>query len=310
MEKQEFDNLYSLLEKGQYDLVLQASEGNDDIDFLFCRLLSFYATGKFDEARTLIDKKFDILKERLSLLIKTNIESLLAANLFQEAEERMKFYSTLPYENQEVEEMLQSYPKEIKQKEKEYYEGLQKKPSSEIASILLTSKDESELISTMNEVDEENFLNCIDPLLALCVSTLSYSVRMFAFLTLVSKGYSKDITFLNKDNQSITVTLKDYEVLRGGEELRKLAYSLQSNISDSSLVNIALSLYPLYYLYYFPSSKNDESSNLGCALHIVARDYMQIEDQLTLENIVGIWNANPDKVLTLINKIKESSENF
>ncbi len=308
--KQEFDNLYSLLEKGQYGLVLKITEGSDDIDFLFSRLLALYALARFDDASELINKKFDIMRARLPLLIRVNMESLISANLFDDAEKRIEFYSTLPYESQEVEEMLQEYPKQIKEKQKEYYEGAKQLSPQEVADILKNSKDDAELISTMTLVTDENFNECKDPLLFLAKAGSTYSVRMYAFLTLVSRGYNEVITFSNKDDLLIRVTPEDYSRLTGNEDLRQLTFALQSHINDSSLVNIALSLYPIYYLYYFPESKDDEVKNVGCALDLVARDYMQVDDGLTLENIVGIWDANPDKVLSLIIKIKEASEKF
>ena len=108
------DSLKTLMDKKSYDLVLKLTENSNDSLALFYRLSALLAVGKSEEALNLIYTKRIILQSRLAILIKIHIEILCLLKRYEEAYNELKYYQELPYENQEVEEILKAMPEYIK----------------------------------------------------------------------------------------------------------------------------------------------------------------------------------------------------
>ena len=64
------DSLKTLMDKKQYDLVLKLTENSQDSLALFYRLSAMLATGKSEEALTLIKEKRQILLTKPGILMK------------------------------------------------------------------------------------------------------------------------------------------------------------------------------------------------------------------------------------------------
>ncbi|MCD8203728.1 MAG: hypothetical protein LUB56_01205 [Coprobacillus sp.] len=308
-ETDTLDNLDSLLEKGQYDLVIKLTEGASDIDSLFPRLLSLYATAEMGKAERLIDKYYDVLKADLPLLIKVSIESLMAANMFDVARQRLQFFKSKPYENQEVEELLKLYPEKIKEAEIAFYKGNgPKKTTKEMRDILSTSLKDEEILSVITGLEKEEVSELTPELVRLVSNYPTFSVRVYALLSLISNGYTAPLSFKDKDNKIIALTSSDYKRLNSPMEMEELTYRLNEKINDPSLINIALSLYPLYVLYYFPSEVESDVMVLGAALEVVAHQYL--DEVAPLEEIIPRWGVDPDLVSKTASLVKEASDNF
>ena len=111
------DSLKTLMDKKSYDLVLKLTENSNDSLALFYRLSALLAVGKSEEALNLIYTKRIILQSRLAILIKIHIEILCLLKRYEEAYNELKYYQELPYESQEVEEILKVMPEYIKKEE-------------------------------------------------------------------------------------------------------------------------------------------------------------------------------------------------
>ena len=70
------DSLKSLMDKRQYDLVIKLTENSEDMTYLFYRISALLATGRGEEALSVIKKNREILQGDLSLLMKVHIEIL------------------------------------------------------------------------------------------------------------------------------------------------------------------------------------------------------------------------------------------
>lgn len=95
------DNLKSLFDKKEYDLVIKLTRSSSDVDDLFYCLSAYLSLNKIDDALTLIKEKKDILKTRLPMLMRTHIELLCLAQKFDEAYDTIKEYENMPYFSQE-----------------------------------------------------------------------------------------------------------------------------------------------------------------------------------------------------------------
>ena len=115
------DSLKTLMDQKNYDLVIKLTENSNDAISLFYRLSALLAVGKSKEALNLIKTKRLIMQKRLALLIKFHIEILCLLKRFDEAYEELKYYEELPYESQEVEEVIRSMPVYIRNEEKQVY---------------------------------------------------------------------------------------------------------------------------------------------------------------------------------------------
>ncbi len=308
-ENNALDNLDSLLEKGQYDLVIKLTEENSDLDSLFPRLLSLYATAEMGKAERLIDQYYDVLKADLPLLIKVSIESLMAANMFDVARSRLEFFNSKPYESQEVEELLKLYPEKIKEAEIAFYKGNgPKKTIKEMRDILTSSLKDEEILSVITGLEKEEVKELTPELVRLVSNYPTFSVRVYALLSLISTGYDAPLSFKDKDNHKVTLTSVDYKRLNSSDEMEELTYRLNEKINDPSLINIAMSLYPLYVLYYFPREVEKDIMTMGAALEIVAHEYMG--EDAPREEIIPRWGVDPILVEKTALLIKEASDNF
>ncbi|MCD8204207.1 MAG: hypothetical protein LUC16_00040 [Coprobacillus sp.] len=308
-ENNTLDNLDSLLEKGQYDLIIKLTEGASDVDSLFPRLLSLYATAEMGKAERLIDQYYDVLKADLPLLIKISIESLMAANMFDVARNRLQFYSSKPYESQEVEELLKLYPEKIKEAEIAFYKGSgEKKSMEEMEKILQSSTKDEEVLSVITTLEKEEVKEFTPLLTEIVASYPTFSVRIYALLSLISNGVNAPMTFLDKDRHKVTLTSADYARLNSSEELEELTYQLNEKLDDPSLVNVAMSLYPIYVLYYFPSVMESDSLVLGAALEVVAHEYMG--EEADMESIISKWGVDPERLTLVSAQVKKASDNF
>ena len=112
------DSLKTLMDQKNYDLVIKLTENSNDAISLFYRLSALLAVGKSEDALNLIKSKRLIMQKRLALLIKFHIEILCLLKRFDEAYDELKYYEELPYESQEVEEVIRSMPAYIRNEEK------------------------------------------------------------------------------------------------------------------------------------------------------------------------------------------------
>lgn len=303
------DSLKTLMDKKSYDLVIKLTENSNDALSLFYRLSALLAVGQSEEALNLIYTKRIILQSRLAILIKIHIEILCLLRRFDEAYNELKYYEELPYESQEVEELLKAMPDYIK-KEEMHRGGRQMMDEEEIQQKLLSKNDE-EVLSALDEIKNLR----IEPYLLLVLKIMrSYPrqvVRSFALLLLVNQKYDKEVDFLQEGKMIKVVpsSLEEPFTIPGFDNLQAFSFALQSLYHDPSIANNAMNIVSSYIIYIYPNKITYSPDESLIIFGYLAKRLLQIEDD-DLEDICISKKIDYAKVIREIDKIDQVLKNF
>lgn len=304
------DNLRSLLERKEYQLVLDLTKKSNDAEGMFCRASAFLALGKAQDAMDLIEEKRNILWIFSPLkLMKTNFELRFILNQFDEAYDDATYFSSLPYVSQEVEEYLQSLGKLIRYNERQ--SSLKVSYSEEeIRKILETSTDSYQLmaiLSSFNDAKVSYFLESVKNLINRDVSEI---VKTYVLMLLVKIKYPKEIPF-SKNGQSYLLLPKDMLLPYEEKNAIILSNEIQKEAKDPSMFNIAKNLLNNFMFELYPTSifgKYSERTYLVSFVNL-AHKYLQQEfDTKELEEKFSIKHEDVDSCLNYISEILSEAE--
>ena len=138
------DSLKTLIDKKEYDLVIKLTKNSEEADDLFYLIAAYTFKGEYENALYAIQDHQSVLESKLSNLIRIHIELLCALERFDQAHNVLDYYANLPYESQQVEELLRDMPKVIEAEEKKKYAS--KYFNEEQIIEKLTSKDNQEVL--------------------------------------------------------------------------------------------------------------------------------------------------------------------
>ena len=270
------DNLVTLLDRKEYQLVLDLSEGSKDSSSLFCRISAYLGLGKPKEAREIVEKNKEILWQDSPLkCLKANFELRFLLEEFDEAYEDEKYFSSLPYVSQEVEEYLRSLPQRIRYNERQ--SSLKKNYSEEdVRETLLHPKDTYEAMSLLSSFNDAKTIFYADSLLEMLKTSTSNIVKTYGFMLLVKANYPLEVSF-EKNGESFHMipckTLLPFEE----EKAKTLVSMLQKEMKDPSLFHIATTLLNNYMFELYPLSIFDKYSleNLFACFVILSHEYLQ-----------------------------------
>ena len=302
------DSLKTLMDQKQYELVIKLTENSNDAIALFYRLSALLAVGQSESALNLIKTKRLILQKRLALLIKFHIEILCLLKRYDEAYEELRYYEELPYESQEVEEILRTMPGYIRKEERQSY---------------IPAPDEDELRKRLMCTNDEDVLAALDALKALplngflmnlCKLTRSHPrqvIRTFALLVLVSKKYDKEVPFLHYDKviNVIPANLEEPFKVPGFSSIEELSFSLQSFYHDPSIANNALNLLSSYLLYIYPDKLELSRDETLVVFGYLSKRLLKINTD-DLEKVCLDKGLDYSKVTDLMKEVEEDLNNF
>ena len=303
------DSLKTLMDKKQYNLVIKLTENSNDSIALFYHLSALLAVGKSEDALGLIKSKRLILQNKLSLLIKFHIEILCLLGRFDEAYAELKYYEDLPYESQEVEEILRSMPTYIRDQEKASF-GSRRIDEDEIRQRLMSKNDE-EVLAALDEIKSLPINNYLLNILKLMKSHPRQVIRSFALLLLVNAKYDKEVQFLHFD-KLVAVNpskLPDPFSVPGFESLESLSFALQNEYHDPSVAQNALHVISSYLLYIYPSGIELEKEEVIVVFGYIAKRLLQTETD-DLAEICEQKGLDYDKISAQIREIEEDLNNF
>ena len=192
------DSLKTLMDKKSYELVIKLTENSQDPIALFYRVSAFLAVGQSDSALNVIKLNRIILQQKLDILIKFHIEILCLLRRFDEAYSELEYYKNLPYESQEVEEMLQAMPAYIRKEEKASFASAPRFDEDETRKRLLSDNDE-EVLAALDDIKDKQLDSFLLILLKLIKSHPRQVIRTFSLLLLVDRKYDKEVEFLYFD---------------------------------------------------------------------------------------------------------------
>ena len=101
------ESLKELIEKKEYQRVLELTKESKDAEALFCRVSAYLGLGRYQDARTLLVKERDALWAKNPILtMKATFETRFGLEEFDEAYQDEEDFANRPYISQEVEEVL------------------------------------------------------------------------------------------------------------------------------------------------------------------------------------------------------------
>lgn len=303
------DSLKTLMDNKQYELVIKLTENSIDSLALFYRLTAFLAIGQSEKALEVINTKKEILKSKLAMLIKFHIEILCLLGRFDEAYDELKIYEEMPYESQEVEEILRKMPSYIRNSEKELY-ARHSLDEEEIYKKLLSNKDEEVLIA-LDQIKDQRIDKYLIPLLKIIKSYPKQVIRTYALLLLVNQKYDKEVEFLyfGQLKKVIPSNLEEPFKIEGFKDINELSYALQSLYHDPSIAQNALHIISSYLLYIYPRSLELSKEEVLIVFGYLAKKLLRI-DISDLKEACQSRGLDFNQISLKISQIDEDLKNF
>lgn len=304
------DSLKTLMDNKSYELVIKLTENSRDPISLFYRISALLAVGQSEKALQVIEINRFILQEKLALLIKFHIEILCLLRRFDDAYSELEYYKNLPYESQEVEEILQAMPKYIRKEEMNSVGGPRQLDEEEIKKRLLSDNDD-EVLAALDDIKASPINNYLIYILKLMRSHPRQVIRSFALLLLVNQKYDKEVDFMHFDKLITVVpaSLEEPFIIPSIGTLDKLSYALQSEYHDPSIAQNALQLVSSYILYIYPQKISFDKDEIVVLFGYLAKKLLLIDDS-DLEKACLEKGLDYQKVLSDMKQIEEALKSF
>ena len=301
------DSLKSLMDKKQYDLVIKLTEKSESVNDLFYRISALLALGRGEEALSCLKSHQKLLQSRLSVLIKIHIELLCLLGDFDKAFEELNYYESLPYESQEVEELLHKMPKYIREEEKKLYTTSKFDDAKLIQ--LLSSPVIEEVVPALDIIKERDISVFLPKLEDMLMNYPVQSVRSFVLLVLLQKGVDKELDF-NSNGKTIKVNPSKLEAPFTGKEFNFFVRKMEIEFKNASLLETALTMHASYCISQYPNTENCYSEAMIVALYEITCRYMKMPPEVSLVERCEAKNLDVQEVRYLIQDIDEALENF
>ncbi len=285
------DNLQSLFEKEQYDLIIKLTKDSTEYTERFLHLMSLVMLTRYDDALIDIETHREILeKGNLYKLIKMHFELLFELGLFDKARSELKHYESLPYDSQKVEELLHSLPKKINEEENPPSKTI---TLEEANNILLTSEDNAEISEVLFSLRNLNFKGYVSALKKVIVNEKIHpTLRTFGLIIFKDNDYDGEIEFLTSLHEVRKLNPKTliapftsktfFETRKCLEELGKKNVSLLQT-SVQLLNNLVMDVYPDDIDFAIPTK-------LARAIYLLAKEAMNEKNLEEDEDIILIKN--------------------
>ena len=274
------DNLKSLLDKKEYDLILKITQNSEDVNSLFYRISAFMASNRIIEAISVIENNRKILEQNLPSLMSVHIELLCLAKRFDDAYDEIDYYRNLPYFSQEAEEVLKSLRDIVRNSEK-MMNGAKLDEDALIKS--LQSDNQLEVVAALDslrDVSIDPYINIIKNIL---LNHADQSSRSFALMLLVQKAYKSKVKF-NAQGSVIEVNPSELNPPFVGEKFSNFVKKVTNDYKDPTLTQNAISLLSVYIVNTYPIEPNFDD-DLEKAIIALAKEYLQIEREKEEDNI-------------------------
>jgi len=291
------DNLKSLLDSKQYDLVLKLTETSTSSNDLFYRISAFIFLGKYEDALYVIQDHQEILESNLPALINAHINLLCVLGRFEQAYTVLDYYNNLPYQSQVVEEILRKMPKVIEAEEKK--QTTYKFYSDEEIEQMLRSDKFEDVLLALDTIKNRDILSFLPILKELLVSNSKEVIKSYILMMLVKKEVDRDLVIVKKGKE-IKVNPKHLIPPFIGEIFDGVVKGFDKEFKDSTLSQIATQLFSQYTIYIYPEEYPYSVKEYLAAFYLLAKDYASSMNS-DLSSLSFINELDLEK----INKIKE-----
>lgn len=301
------DTLKSLMDKHEYELVIKLTEKSGDVDSIFYRISALLAIGQGEKALACLKEHHIELHKNLLLLIKVHIDLLLILGKFDEAYDELDYYKNLPYESQQVEELLSSMVAHIREEERSQY-GKKTVSDDEIKSRL-KDNDKGTAMSGLEMAGNRGVETFINEIQYLMINHSSQAIRSFALMMLVQKKWEKEVEFKSKDT-IIKVNPSKTKAPFVGELFNRLSKRMISEFKNPTISDNAISIFSSYIIDIYPNEVTEEDDYLIASLYLLSCDCLQIKDAPSIEEYCDTHKLDETKVKQLYDLFAEMIQNF
>lgn len=285
------DNLESLFNKKQYELIVKLTESSTVPSELLLRLSSLVLLNQDEKALDEIEKHQDIFDKNYPYkVMKLHFELLLNNHYFEEAKLMHKHYENLPYISQEVEEFLRDIPQRIE--EEEHHKSQSMLSEEEIEHTLTKEKEAAKIAKVIFSLKNYNLNIYLEPLLTfLTREDVHPNFRTYALALLVDNHYDKEVNYLSTNGMLIVNPSKVEPpfMSKRFDELTKLIY--QKSIQNITIKDTALHLLNCYILDMYPLDIYDTDLELlSDAFILLAKEYINEKDDSYSEDVIALKN--------------------
>ena len=291
------DNLKSLLDSKQYDLVLKLTETSTSSNDLFYRISAFIFLGKYEEALYVIQDHQETLESNLPALINAHINLLCVLGRFEQAYTVLDYYNNLPYQSQVVEEILRKMPKIIEAEEKK--QTTYKFYSDEEIEQMLRSDKFEDVLLALDTIKNRDILSFLPILKELLVSDSKEAIKSYILMMLVKKEVDRDLVIVKKGKE-IKVNPKHLIPPFMGEVFDGVVKGFDKEFKDSTLSQIATQLFSQYSIYIYPEEYPYSIKEYLATFYLLAKDYAS-----SMNSDLSTLSFVNELDLEKINKIKE-----
>ena len=292
------DNLDSLFEKKEFDLILELTKDSSDPKELLMRISCLVIEGKVDNALDEIEKNQSIIETKYLLrLMKLHFELLLSKKLFDEARIELKHYENLPYVSQEVEEFLREIKDRIE--DEAHPKSHQKFELDEIYDILEKETEMSKISQVLFSLKKYNLNIYIDSIkIFLKRSDVHPNFRTYALMVLIDEKYDQVVEFLSR-NELIKINPKTITPPFMSKEFNETCKLITEKCNhDISMIETALHLFNCYIIDTYPEDIYSVGlEKLSSAFIRIAESYLN-----------KLLSSKDEEVINLADKIKEIIE--
>lgn len=269
------DNLDSLFNKKEYQLVLDVTKDSKDPKELLMRVSCLTILGKTDQALDEIEKNQSLIESKYQLrLMKLHFELLLSKKLFDEARLALKHYENLPYVSQEVEEFMREMKDRIE--EESHPKSSQKFELDEIYDILEKETDQGKISQVLFSLKNYNLNIYIESLkIFMTREDVNPNFRTYALILLIDEKYNDEVEFRTSD-EIIKVNPTKLEPPFMSKNFNEVCKNIVSKANNNvSLTETALHLFNCYIIDTYPSNTyNDGCEKLADAFLVIANEYL------------------------------------
>lgn len=299
------DSLKTLIDKGQYPLVIELTEKDADPSHLFYRCSAFLALGKAKEAlAALLSSREGMYKNNPFLTLKSDFEMRFILKDFDGAYEDLAYFQNKPYVSQEVEEYLSALPGIIRTNERNATLAKERSPE-EIRKLLKESTDDYEVLSLLSYAEGPSGAFYEDILKELLVSERHPSVKTYALLILVARKCADEVAF-TKNGSVYHLVPKELQPPYTGEPFDSFSRNMGELARDPSVQQAAMSILNDYTLDVYPETviKSPEDHLLMVALLSLAQKYLH--SSLGIDGYLERFSLDKEAVESLAHEIEKT----
>lgn len=301
------DSLKTLMDKHEYELVIKLTEKSSDYDSIFYRISAFLGIGQGEKALRCLKEHHKELHKNLALLIKVHIDLLLILGRYDEAYDELEYYKNLPYESQQVEELLSSMVGHIRKEERSNFQN-NSITDDEIKSRLL-SNDKTTVMSALELAGNRGIGTFEKEIESILVENPFQPIRSYALMMLVQKKINKEVSF--KSNAGIIkVNPSQTKPPFVGEPFNRISKRMITDFKNPAISENAIGILSTYIIEIYPTELAEDDESIIGALYLLSSDCLQSKNVPSIEEYCELNNLNESSVKNLYEKFAELIKNF